>query len=61
MDRTCGEKLLAHLIRVSIKILRTRDHREGCIAFSYNVYPILWVKYCQIKTQSRCLVMAVAE
>ena len=40
---------VACTLRVSIKILRTRDHREGCIAFSYNVYPILCVKYCQIK------------
>ena len=27
-------------------------HREGCIAFSYNVYPILCVKYCQKKLVS---------
>ena len=50
---------VACTLRVAIKILRTRDHREGCIA--YNVYPILCVKYCQNNPSLAVLEMAVAE
>ena len=49
---SCMRWEVACTLRVSIKILRTRDHREGCIAFSYNVYPILCVKYCPKKNPS---------